>query len=967
MAIPKRRVSMLLLALVLLGMIASLPSASGQSVTPMKQSKWTYDTVGGVTSLKVSLNGEYVVVGTSDGYIILFSQKSGSPLSAVRLGVSVDFLDITANGRYIAAGGGRKVAFLTNELGTLKTFWTLDFENELHSISLTSDGRLIAVGSKRYAYLFDSFAGSERGRWEVVKYYVPVVTIIAPNGECVLIGAVEYYYNVPARVILMDKKGSSLVSFDAQSDINSLAISSDGKNFAVGGDKLYYFSKDIKIYLWAKELNAKVSKVLILEGPKLVLASTDRSVYLFGDDGTLMWTRDFGGQVKDVAACSKYVAVAWENSIVALDLETGKPIWRHVAKDAQRLVGVSRDGYVSVSAGQKSIRAFLSGFDQDLSPEDVTIDKWIIGVGESLALRVRVSNRGNLDSMPSQLHLYDNATLVGVLPVEGLKVRSFTDVQHSLYLSRPGYHVISVTVDPRNELSELNEKNNVMRSRAGIIVTGLPPLLKNPVVRILTQRGTVTKVALSGDGYYLAAGTSDGFIHLIVRDRLEPLWTWGPAPSKITNLVLSSDGSYLAATFGNKLLVFSTASPRPLWSFDTDGEFYSLSYSADGSYLVAGSRHYVHLVETSLGITSLHYLPTQVLVALSPKGDFIVARRDERLITLLDHAGKELWTFDAGSTVRSLAFVGQSNNFVAVGTKLFYFRPEVPVPLWIREFDTPVTSLSAAKDGSIALALGRSIILLGSDNVERWRYSFSDDIQEVVLSADGRYLVGRSKDKILIFSTTRDGDLTRPGHDPFFIKGFENTVSHLAISEDGKTVSVAIMGSTVSYFLERPTPVTLSVQKITNTSAILSWSQNNDPDFLRYEVYVSTTNELGTIVKVADDRTLTNFELSGLSPATTYFVTVRVINAHGDSADSVRFSFTTPPPPPPSPPPPPPSPPPPPPPPPSPPQQPQMITFLTLLATTIIVVILIVLVLRGVVRRRKRRILLELLDKLDQE
>ena len=85
-----------------------------------------------------------------------------------------------------------------------------------------------------------------------------------------------------------------------------------------------------------------------------------------------------------------------------------------------------------------------------------------------------------------------------------------------------------------------------------------------------------------------------------------------------------------------------------------------------------------------------------------------------------------------------------------------------------------------------------------------------------------------------------------------------------------------------------PTAVTLNTPaEITANSMLLSWSQNMDKDFANYTVYQSTTEgDIGNSIHVITDNATTSYNVTGLSPSTTYYFTVRVYdtgNLHNDS------------------------------------------------------------------------------------
>lgn len=95
-----------------------------------------------------------------------------------------------------------------------------------------------------------------------------------------------------------------------------------------------------------------------------------------------------------------------------------------------------------------------------------------------------------------------------------------------------------------------------------------------------------------------------------------------------------------------------------------------------------------------------------------------------------------------------------------------------------------------------------------------------------------------------------------------------------------------------------PNPVILNFPyNISQTTMDLSWSQNLDCNFDRYELYMATspgvTNLNGTLLLSVNNSTQTIFNLSGLVSGRTYYFIVYVYNTLGNSAPSNEVSGTT--------------------------------------------------------------------------
>jgi hypothetical protein len=84
----------------------------------------------------------------------------------------------------------------------------------------------------------------------------------------------------------------------------------------------------------------------------------------------------------------------------------------------------------------------------------------------------------------------------------------------------------------------------------------------------------------------------------------------------------------------------------------------------------------------------------------------------------------------------------------------------------------------------------------------------------------------------------------------------------------------------VNAFNQAPTPVTLTQAENTTNSIKLEWTQNNDPDFDRYEVHLGSFNDFtpvsGTLIATIDDQGTTEYNVTGLSAGSTYYFIIRV-------------------------------------------------------------------------------------------
>ncbi|MEE8183600.1 MAG: fibronectin type III domain-containing protein [Thermoplasmata archaeon] len=115
-------------------------------------------------------------------------------------------------------------------------------------------------------------------------------------------------------------------------------------------------------------------------------------------------------------------------------------------------------------------------------------------------------------------------------------------------------------------------------------------------------------------------------------------------------------------------------------------------------------------------------------------------------------------------------------------------------------------------------------------------------------------------------------------------------VDNLGLHNDSNQVFATTLAAN-----EAPQAVVLgNPTDITSNSIVLSWTQNNDSDFARYEVYVSmSAGQLGSLAETVSSRTSTGIVIPGLSASTAYYFTVRVMDTGLLYSDSNQVSATT--------------------------------------------------------------------------
>jgi len=185
-----------------------------------------------------------------------------------------------------------------------------------------------------------------------------------------------------------------------------------------------------------------------------------------------------------------------------------------------------------------------------------------------------------------------------------------------------------------------------------------------------------------------------------------------------------------------------------------------------------------------------------------------------------------------------------------------------------------------------------------------YMFSESNEPSDVAIDSSGNYIIAEYNTKILS-KITPTGERT-------VINTFPEAGSHpnvMVIDSSGNyivTDSGANVLSKITPAGERnviytfptdtgPIYVLISTTKalelfftdITENGLTVTWTQSTDPFFTGYQVYQSTTQgELGSLIGTNTDIADTSLTVTGLSPGTTYYFTLRVFGVNGAYVDS---------------------------------------------------------------------------------
>ncbi|MDP6534692.1 MAG: PKD domain-containing protein, partial [Candidatus Poseidoniia archaeon] len=268
----------------------------------------------------------------------------------------------------------------------------------------------------------------------------------------------------------------------------------------------------------------------------------------------------------------------------------------------------------------------------------------------------------------------------------------------------------------------------------------------------------VRSVAISADGEYITAGSSDDKVYLFDKDSSTPLWNYSTGGA-VRAIAISADGEYIAAgAFGDKVYLFDKDSSTPLWSADPiglGGIYSSVTISADGEYITTGSGSgwvYLFGKNSSTPLWSVHPVGLGVDVAISADGEYIAA-----------------------------------------GNKVNLFNRDNSTPLWSYTTEN-LYSVAISPDGEYIVAGSGDdkVYLFGKDNsTPIWSYTTGHNVRSVAISADGEYIAAGSDDnKVYLLDNNRPPTATIDSSTPSSARfDAEVTFSGTGSDSDGTVVA----------------------------------------------------------------------------------------------------------------------------------------------------------------------------------
>ncbi|KKP62063.1 MAG: Serine/threonine protein kinase [Candidatus Roizmanbacteria bacterium GW2011_GWC2_34_23] len=129
-----------------------------------KEPVWKFPTQNGssVRALNFTPDGKFIGAATFGGQAYIFDSKSSQPITSWTVNTTLGGIDIADDGSFIAAGGTDNKLYIFDR--GKKTGIEVPFNEYLEEIDISANGKYIAAGTGGSVYFFETYISQDRGK-----------------------------------------------------------------------------------------------------------------------------------------------------------------------------------------------------------------------------------------------------------------------------------------------------------------------------------------------------------------------------------------------------------------------------------------------------------------------------------------------------------------------------------------------------------------------------------------------------------------------------------------------------------------------------------------------------------------------------------------------------------------------------------------------------------------------------------
>jgi hypothetical protein len=339
----------------------------------------------------------------------------------------------------------------------------------------------------------------------------------------------------------------------------------------------------------------------------------------------------------------------------------------------------------------------------------------------------------------------------------------------------------------------------------------------------------VSSVAVSSNADYVIAGTENGGLYLLDRQRS---LVWQKSFSKkVVDVSISADASRILIVTDEHLTGVPDA-----FLFDNDGNTvwakdlvdYALpcavSISQDGAYfVVADDDHQVRFFNGSGSQLWINELGDRVSsVSVSSSGNLVVAGSLDNNVYCFNKSGVELWRYDTGHDVDGVSISPEGAYVASVGTDIFLLDGGGN-HLWNKTYYYG-SKISVSANGNYMVTgkdYSRETTMLNKTGGQVWKWNFEGYVNDVAVSSDGVFVaVATEAGFVYLIENSAPASITCEVPEPAIEFGGEVNVFG--------SISVPVEGAVVTLTFTRPDHSIVTVNVTTTAGGVYNYAYSPD-------------------------------------------------------------------------------------------------------------------------------------------
>lgn len=256
--------------------------------------------------------------------------------------------------------------------------------------------------------------------------------------------------------------------------------------------------------------------------------------------------------------------------------------------------------------------------------------------------------------------------------------------------------------------------------------------------------GTVNGVAISGEGNYTVAASSDGYLYLLNKSK-KLMWK-EQTKSPPLKVAISSDGERIFAGDESSVYLYNKTGHMK-WEFSEGENIMDLDTTPGGDFVLVGSQsYYVYLLDKEGDIVWKYRTNAPVMsVSISGSGELITAGSTRGSTYLFDRKGELLWEYLSGRSIDGVGILGEQ---VVSGERYLNFLEDGRKVSTSTKVVCDISSIETTSDNEFMLVgcEDGKVSFFDSAKKRHWVYEIGRTSYDSSISFDGSYIaVGGGK------------------------------------------------------------------------------------------------------------------------------------------------------------------------------------------------------------------------------